>query len=617
MTQTLPKTAPSWLSPITADRRLEQLRRFHLEKVGSAFKFVRDTLLTESPELARKSDFSNACEVLDGRSFAQVEPIIGHPAFERWLHWSLTLIRRDAHRNLAHAGTVSHFGALSTFAASAVIASAGRATLILPIDSRGNIHLRGLGQLLGFPLEAAGHRVECGITECGITEWGGATALTPTSEDPAVGRRIMLPRHGPGWEINRVDSLLTGQDALHEAGAEPVPGEPNGLAAAWRLIESEFPKLAIEISHFLRVVSPTVAASGTVPCLGLWEYPESADAVGAARALIASSQEAKVDILLNALVSSEERRARHGGSWNRIAAAARRAARSDAVRAFSEGIPDTEQDVLEAAGRTCAEAVAALADERPLPDFVESLIDFWAGRGAPDRPAPAVRAEPAKEPAERAIPAKDAELIERFSALWEKAGGERRGPTRQKTLKPAPEVRDIAAAAGIPDGVPINSPYAGDDRADPSLDRLGIAHVRDADRLAELRRLLTEKPVSDDPLERMLRGHVCYIDGNMAEAAEHYAVAVQAIPDNLDFWHDLSFALQHLDHPEAQLFRFHPDLLAKAAGGLRMSSAVAGRLLAERSGRGSDEPPALAPPLRMMRCLEQVIEEGEAACGNR
>ena len=85
MAQTLSKTASSWLSPITADERLEQLQRFRLEKMGTAFKFVRDTVLNESPELARESGFSSACGVLASRPFAQVEPIIGHPVFERWL----------------------------------------------------------------------------------------------------------------------------------------------------------------------------------------------------------------------------------------------------------------------------------------------------------------------------------------------------------------------------------------------------------------------------------------------------------------------------------------------------------------------------------------------------
>jgi hypothetical protein len=388
------------------------------------------------------------------------------------------------------------------------------------------------------------------------------------------------------------------------------------------------PHQLAELAALPWVVVPVAADRPVSPArLGRWELPVAPDAPGRgapgrdapdrgvaelAAELVVGATEARAAIAVaHALASAQG----HHSRWSRMEAPVRRAVRVLAGEAFWRACtPALTGPARHAAQRRAddlrrarIEAGQALPDLRRLPVEVHDLL------------APLYRVGPARAPAPRPparLPAPDGERAARFEAAWRAAGGHLRDRRHSSSPLPATGAGPAARLAGIGDGVPVNLPYAGVDRADGSLDRLGLAGVREPGVLDRVRTTLAATPPTGDPVDHMLRGHVCYITGRMRDAARHYAAAARIVPDSLDFWHDLAFALLHLGRRESRVFRFAPDLLVYAASGVRADAMVARRVAGTAAADldadpGADEHAADAD----LTCMVLVMRAVDRAAG--
>jgi hypothetical protein len=137
-----------------------------------------------------------------------------------------------------------------------------------------------------------------------------------------------------------------------------------------------------------------------------------------------------------------------------------------------------------------------------------------------------------------------------WRASWAKAGGSFRQaePAPDQLTSDDLDLTRLIAELGGRDGIEVNRTSAGRPRADPTIDQLSLIKVRTPERYAAMIGRLAAS--SRCLAEEIPLAHQAYAEERFPEAAAGYAALLLRLPDDIDLWRDLAFALRHLGATE-------------------------------------------------------------------
>ncbi|OHV37119.1 hypothetical protein BCD49_18245 [Pseudofrankia sp. EUN1h] len=602
-----------FVGPGTSSDLLNGLYRAQVRKRILQLAFVARRLRSDAPELAERSGFLAAYEMLKECPAEQVSLAAGYPSFGRWCDLAETFVISRSHVNLPDGQVASHLRLLGSFALSATARHRG-GRLTLAFDHDGRICLPGLGIVVEAPREYAGSKVTCSVSPGGrfdVELPDGPAISVESPRDTMAGPRPAgvcvreLERLAGRLELNDVDPLLRTGFPSHDFERLTDEAARRWLSAAGdavALLHRVLPAGAAEVSEYIQVLVPLVSQSPTIhrsaataETFGMVQMSWSGAPFQLAEALLHEYYHNKLNALLDIdpLVVGQAEHSRcyspwrddarplHGllhavfsfysvvVFWAACAAVDPSAAGQDrAVREFArrrEQVRTGVDQLLEHAQLT--EVGKTLLGEllTRLDDLPEITV--------PPEVARAVRGELLEHRA-RWLERHDQPRHETDSRLgrlaqrWAHAGGKRRPssgacpsalqdslvlaglPAPTQPMTSADKVAlEACQLLGLPTVIPTNRLADHAGRRDPTLDLLGRLSVVEPAEFARLASSLREAD-GEDGVIWLLTGHLAYVERRYAHAAERYARCLDGAPDNVDLWRDLAFALRHLGFRE-------------------------------------------------------------------
>lgn len=546
--------------PGRADRVVARIFAAQIEKRMLILARVRRALGNDAPELTLGTGFDAAYELLLRLPPRVVHDVFADSSFGAFCGASLRLLKMGAHRRFPEAEPSLLYARLGNYAVAAAMLSDVDARARCVVNVRGMLVLPGTGRVVHCPMDLAGKRVDCflsnGVIEIVADDTRARIAVT--EQRP---RRVSssfeveaLPRVGT-LRIDDTDDLLwrdtdDQRPAMLDRDAQITWRD--GMTRALDLLARIDPEQAREVLAGVRVVVPLDGGSKNSSLSST-----SRDGTGAIRVSHNPSDAVQAEVLcheyhhsklyalldLVPLLTERGQRAVayspwkgamrpfHGlihGAYAFLAVARFWSAAGRTGRATEESV--------RRAGEVRTVLSSVLAESEMLTEegavFVGELSAALAELGTSGSAAPQRRLVVERSP-----------WLER----WRVAGGSFRAPAPELAmLAPSdPQEHRLCEELGSPGGLLVNRRDDRLLRADRTLDELGRGRVLDPERHAELTRRIQALPGSSAVACR-LRGHGAYVDGDFTAAAGHYASVLTVVPYDIDAWRDFAFALRRL-----------------------------------------------------------------------
>jgi hypothetical protein len=537
-------------------------------------------------------------------------PVLVDPRFGSWLRQLVRLIERRAPLVLPDGAFRASCAAAGSFAAAARIlssrvsgAAVGEPQWSIPtwvrIGRGGRTPLPGAGLVLVLPAELAGLSAVVHVAG-GHGPWvtgpaAGSAGLPGTGGCPPTARLAAEAIPLPGLVVDGNDPVLSAAARAHpllacgppvvavqRGTADPLAGAIPGLAAVPSAAgaATRTAHALAAAAHLAATVSPAGTESPGAPVL-----PRAAPWPGAVMSPVAAflAGTARSGLTRHTAPPPQLTEVCEAGQVHRLLA----------LRGWL-------RDLNAPGGPAVDEVLAAIgAWLASVPDLTPGgteLLGTLRAGGPPSR-------RPAVVPP---VPGHSGRPSWRDA--WQRAGGRWRHPRPEPRRLAAGELAPVLADLGCPDGIELNRLRDQRLRADPSIDHLSLARVRDRARYADLAGRIAAAAAGD--ARRLLLGHCAYIEERFAVAADAYAGLLLDYPGDADLWRDLTFALRHLGRPDlGQTWLFRPAEVIERASACQPDPVVLGRLLPSSAQPGT--PPEAAPfAVGVLKWVEHDSDHG-------
>lgn len=553
---------------------------------------INRRLLTEAPDLAESSGFTDAFSLLCTYPGFIQQAVLSYPSVAFWVDVSEDLLRRQAHVKFPEMHVGTHLESFwRTALAASAMTSSGTFSCRTRTDVAARLCLPGAKCYFQLPDKCSHERVSATLNNGELHIEGSSVSET---------KRLRIPDI-QGIELNWVDSdlRLPGRTDFpyQDLNAIDILKWESPIDQSLDWIHLASPEMFREIQRAVRCIVPVCADRPDVhtsasfrEAPGLMVLSWTPDAAVMVEAIVHEYHHNKLNSLLmvDRLIVGPTDDAVYYSPWRLdprpLSGILHGAFVFQAVlefwhNFFSAGIPLLQRDrirhrmyLIQSQTR---QALRILEREGEFSDLGHALLEAMKGN--------VERFKTELPERESAIQRKLDHVQEDHRTEWEK----NRTPTlkvRQRSTTSDlpgashPILNQIICILGIKaelparvDSLPVN---------DVLLEHLVECHAND--RLGSIIKLIATNDPGYPPLLNLLAGHVFYILAQFEQAAFFYARLVQQLPRCRYFWLCFGFAIRHISYlDEGTSIITHLGLLASAARCCEEGQAAISERLAE------------------------------------
>jgi len=261
-----PETVRVFVSPTGSDDPLVRalyIKQHHRTLVSLSRLYKK--LKAESPDLAERSGFAQAFDILSGYPQSIQKIVLEYPSMRFWLDVAWDLVRRESHIRFPEMHVQMHLEEFSRFALAAVVISESATfEATLWTDVNGHIPLPGTGLYLSTLNRIAYQKLRIRAHGATVT----ANPYDDNLEIDSVIKRYQIPTMSIGIELNAIDMdlRLPGRTdfTYEQMDREAEVNWLTTLEEAWEWINECSPLLAQEMLLGIKAFVPVESESADV-----------------------------------------------------------------------------------------------------------------------------------------------------------------------------------------------------------------------------------------------------------------------------------------------------------------------------------------------------------------
>lgn len=529
--------------------------------------------MEEAPAVAEEAGFFRAVEALSSYGSTTQRQVMGYPSAAYWLDVAWNLVHRRAHEHFPEMHFRMHLEEFWRFPLAAYFLTQRDAfDCTLWTDAAGRVFLPGTGHYIELeqPFAYAYLRIAAHGSNYRLFRQQGRV-------ETEVGFTWQqLPRFAKNIELNTLDSdlRLSGRTAFQYEQLAPddqlrwqttVDQSLDWIYTADPLLMEE---ILLGVSVIVPIVSeaPEVHNSATFrEAPGLMALSWTPDTAIMVEAIVHEYHHQKLNALLNAdpLISGPTNKAMFYSPWRRDARPLLGILHGSYVfqavlefweKFFLADIPMLYQARVEQRMHLIYDQVQVglkvLRQEAEFTELGLHLLDAMQ--------ANLERRKPALPPIDAVVRQRLTDMQQQHRQQWEQDNQERQSQVQLPSVVSTPtDATDQALCDRLSLNRNFNLVEMGRARyvEDPAM--MAVVRLQAEGELDDLVAWLEAEVANRSALVDLVRGHVAYVRGAFADAAERYAGCATQHTDNPYFWQCTAFALRHLGHIEESDFILH------------------------------------------------------------